>query len=817
MTVPTPIVEWASAKGPYELVDTYANFTGASGAYVSTPDSAAVSVTGDIEIVVRVMLTDWTPSAPNAMVGKFAAGSRDYWFEVRTDGKVKFGWSSDGATLLEAVSTVATGFSDGLTYWLKVTRNSSTGTVTFSYASDFPNEPTSWTGLGASVATAPSAMNNGTSPLWLGGLSGGTSWLSGRVYQATIRNGINGTTVAEFHADRDSIPGSSTFVSLTTGQTWTFNGAASRVSDWVDLSADIQSGTVRMGRQYELDRFNAGSATITWNTDSRLFDFDNSASAYSGQLQPMRQFRIRMRRNDQVWPIFRGYVIDWDQITDDADKRLFTTVRLGDAFALLDATQAPSPYATAVLAKNPVFYARLDDANQVFDSSTYANHGTWGSLATIVSGLLVNDANDATSFTATSYGQGALQPPTSWTDFTLEFWIQTTTSDCSLLSWFPSSTNTPSVFALAGGKLRVTWNGMLFTEQFETLLNDGVRHHVVYRSNGISGSVSVDDVAASKTSPAFTTIGRGLTVNDTYRIGYNPATGLAGFVGTLDELALYSSTGTASTYTTGITPWANQTTGARVTAILDAIGWPAALRDIDTGDSTMQLADITTGTALAAVQQAADTEIGQTYADEYGNVHHRSRSNLWLQARSKSSQVTFQDRWSGTTKIYSNQGFSMVRDALLLRNPVTAARANGTTITRRDSSLIQTYGLRDYAAPMSYDSSDLVVADRAQFLLARYKDLRTRIQSMTVHVHRDPADLAPTVGTTIIGTRITVVRKPLNIGTATSVEQIVEGITHQFAPRIWSTTYQASPLESTVYFILDDATYGQLDQEPLAY
>jgi hypothetical protein len=460
---------------------------------------------------------------------------------------------------------------------------------------------------------------------------------------------------------------------------------------------------------------------------------------------------------------------------------------------------------------------RFDDANQVYDSSSFARHGTWNALATIVPGLLVNDSNNAVSMGATSYGQGSLQAPTSWSDFTLEFWIRTTASDATLLAWVPSTISAPSIFTLAGGKLRVTYNGTLTTVQYEKLLNDGNTHHVVYRWNGITGTVSVDNVAATTSAPGYTFIPPGLTATATYRIGYNPVTGIAGFVGTLDELALYDGNATASTYSTGTAPWTNQTTGQRVTAVLDAIGWPAKLRDIDTGDSTMQLADFESATALTAVQQAADTELGQTYADEYGSVHHRARSNLWLQARSKTSQVTFQDRWSGTTKLYSNQGFAMVRDALLLRNPVTAARANGTTITRKDDALITSYGLRNYQAPLSYDSSDLVVADRAEFLLARYKQLKTRIRSMTVNVHRDPADLAPAVGTTVIGTRITVVRKPLNQGTATSVDQIVEGITHQFSPLRWTTIYQASPLESTVYFILDDATYGQLDQEPLAY
>jgi hypothetical protein len=46
---------------------------------------------------------------------------------------------------------------------------------------------------------------------------------------------------------------------------------------------------------------------------------------------------------------------------------------------------------------------------------------------------------------------------------------------------------------------------------------------------------------------------------------------------------------------------------------------------------------------------------------------------------------------------------------------------------------------------------------------------------------------------------------------------IIEGVAHRFAPRRWSTTYRASPIETTVFFILDDATYGVLDDDRLAY
>lgn len=815
MTVPTPIVEWAPAQGPFETVDSYANLTGAAGSSVSAPNSGNYYGATTYQVLVRVRATDYTPAATQNLVTLYnATGNQRSWkLSILTSGALQWTRSTNGSTDVSQASSVPT-LTNGVNYWLGVQYAAATGAVSFYRAPDSQVAPTVWSGwtlISSHVMTAgaPFATN---AQLVLGADDANNDRFVGRIYE--MRLIVTAGQVAWFRPDTDGYSGMTSFVS-TTAETWTFNGAATLTGDWADLSTDVQSGTVSTGRQYELDRFNAGSATVTWVTDSRLFDFDNSASAYAGQLQPMRQFRIRMRRGAQVWPIFRGYCIDWDQTTDPADRVLFTTVRLGDAFALLDATAAPSPYRAAVLAKPTLGYFRFDDANRIQDSSTYGNDGTWGALATLTTGLLTNDASTAVSMGASSYGSGTCAAPTVSGEFTYEFWISTTTAN-GTINYVDLGQGLTA--HLVAGRLRITRNGLLSVSEYSPVLNDGQRHHVLVQVNGVIMTVAIDGVVQAASGPAYTFIqnpplgfGRG------YWLGFWSASTQSAVVASHDEFAIYNGNAVAGTYSTGIDPWANQTTGARIAAVLDAVGFPAALRELDAGDSIMQAADFGTSTALEAIQQAADTELGQTYVDELGRVHHRSRSAVWLNATSKVSQVTFNDRHSGTTKLYSNADFSMKRDALLLRNPVTAQRANGATVTVQDATLIAEFGNRDYRAPVSWDSTDLVIGDRADFLLSRYKNLNTRLENLTVHVHRDPDDLTATVGTTTIGTRISVNRKPLAVGTTTTITQIVEGVTHQFAPRKWSTSYRASPLETTVYLILDDSNFGQLDQEPLGY
>jgi hypothetical protein len=206
---------------------------GTSGNYASTPDSASLSITGDVEIVVRVAATDWTPAAEGAFAGKYSTSGdqRSYAFGVYTDGTLWARFSSDGLTPSwgTVLSTVAPGLTDDSGYWLKLTLDVDNGaagsTARFYQAPDSIAEPTSWTQVGADrvVATGGISLADTTAPLEIGSIAGGTQLLfAGKVRRVIVRNGIGGTVVADYRADvpfpryRDS-----------EGNLWTVNGTAS--------------------------------------------------------------------------------------------------------------------------------------------------------------------------------------------------------------------------------------------------------------------------------------------------------------------------------------------------------------------------------------------------------------------------------------------------------------------------------------------------------------------------------------------------------------------------------------------------------------
>jgi hypothetical protein len=173
-----------------------------SGNTATTPDAAALDITGDIDIVARAAARDWTLADTQVLVAKRQTGStRSYSLHVFS-GVLYFNFSvSTGSDVVTASSTVALpgGFSAGAAGWVRVTRSSSTGTVTFYTAADSSSEPSSWTQLGATVATTPSGIYNSNSQLEIGTHLNGGFPFGGTIYQVILRDSIGGTPV--FNAD----------------------------------------------------------------------------------------------------------------------------------------------------------------------------------------------------------------------------------------------------------------------------------------------------------------------------------------------------------------------------------------------------------------------------------------------------------------------------------------------------------------------------------------------------------------------------------------------------------------------------------------
>jgi hypothetical protein len=76
----------------------------------------------------------------------------------------------------------------------------------------------------------------------------------------------------------------------------------------VDVSAYVRSVSISRGKSREIDRFTAGTATVSFNNSERVFDPTFEASPFFGQVRPKRQIRISL---DDIIQ-FEGTIDDWD-------------------------------------------------------------------------------------------------------------------------------------------------------------------------------------------------------------------------------------------------------------------------------------------------------------------------------------------------------------------------------------------------------------------------------------------------------------------------------------------------------------------------
>jgi len=254
---------------------------------------------------------------------------------------------------------------------------------------------------------------------------------------------------------------------------------------------------------------------------------------------------------------------------------------------------------------------------------------------------------------------------------------------------------------------------------------------------------------------------------------------------------------------------AGATSGARVNAVLDDIGWPAGSRSVDTGTVTVAATDFS-GNALDELRNVATAEVGDLWATADGKIRFRDRYNLYTAVASRTVQATFGSNAAGGELPWVDElGLSYDRNTLI--NVVRASRPGGSVVEVGDDVSRSRY--RDKA----HEQLDLMLNDDSQvetwatYVLARDSVPKLRFTDVVIDPRANEAALYPQVLTRDFGDRIAVVRRPPGVAADTR-EAYIRGIQHSFtAPLQWQTTWELEPAVLGNPFILDDPTYGLLD------
>ena len=255
---------------------------------------------------------------------------------------------------------------------------------------------------------------------------------------------------------------------------------------------------------------------------------------------------------------------------------------------------------------------------------------------------------------------------------------------------------------------------------------------------------------------------------------------------------------------------AGDLSGTRVNEILDQISWPATMRDIDTGLTTLQNDPGTNRTALAALFTVTQSEYGAFYVDASGSFVFQDRA---VTAGSIGGTPTvFADNGTGIN--YADVAW--ILNDVLVFNKATITRAGGSAQVALNQASIDKYFLHSYFLDGLLMQSDAVALDYAQAYVASRAETSIRCDAIVLDLY------TPNYNSGIIAALDLDFFDPITVKTTQPGGSVLEktlqifGVSMAITPNSWKTTF--TTLEPVIdAFILDNNIYGTLGYNVLSY
>jgi len=252
-----------------------------------------------------------------------------------------------------------------------------------------------------------------------------------------------------------------------------------------------------------------------------------------------------------------------------------------------------------------------------------------------------------------------------------------------------------------------------------------------------------------------------------------------------------------------------QLSGARVSAVLNMNGvkWPADLRSIDVGQSVLG-ADVFDGNALSYLQTVADSEQGLLFVGKDGDLVFRDR----FDATPTSGSVTeFADDGSGIEFQLTSVNYG----SELLYNEAIVHSDVGTSTANNSRSQIS-YGVSSYELNTLVSTTDQL-QNLADYLVQKFGDPEYRFESISVNLNSLSADEKAEMLGLEIGDICLVTMTPNNLGAAISQYAQIIKVGHKIQRDRKHDMYLSFASLDWTFLVLDDAVFGTLDNNYLAF
>jgi hypothetical protein len=255
---------------------------------------------------------------------------------------------------------------------------------------------------------------------------------------------------------------------------------------------------------------------------------------------------------------------------------------------------------------------------------------------------------------------------------------------------------------------------------------------------------------------------------------------------------------------------AGDLSGTRINQILNTISWPASMRDIDAGLTTMQADPGTARTSLAALQTVTNSEYGAFYVDASGSFVFQDRSVTT--ASIGGTPTVFND--NGTDIGYANAVWRL--DDTLVFNQANVTRTGGTVQTAINAASVEKYFAHTYNQQNLLMQTDAVALDYARAYVASRAETSVRCDAIELDLYTDNYANGILAALDLdFFDPVTITTNQPGASTLTKTLQVF-GVGHTVTPNKWRTVL--TTLEAVLDgFIIGNTNYGVLGQNVLSY
>lgn len=264
---------------------------------------------------------------------------------------------------------------------------------------------------------------------------------------------------------------------------------------------------------------------------------------------------------------------------------------------------------------------------------------------------------------------------------------------------------------------------------------------------------------------------------------------------------------------------AGEDSGARITRILDQTGWPADLRVIAVGDTTLQATDLG-GNQWTEMQLVQDTEQGELYLDAQNRVNFRNRRAALEDTRSRVSQATFGDGgFAATAEIpYADVDMSTPGDTIV--NVISAACVGGVEQVVEDPLSKARYLPKTHTRDDLLMQTDPDALQWASWLKYQYSTPARRFSKIEFNNPRPDVEdtFWPALLGRDFGDRITIALRPAGGGTPITKDCFVRGVEHNSPDSaVWTSAFILQDASRYSFFVVGDPILGRVGLSAIAY